>query len=102
MAAGAVEETITRDLRSTFDAALSTGYYNQIILTFYHLQAAPLKAIRFLGETHYAEVYPAASGPRGRPDGHLAPKDPYPPVLPRYRGKRHTFKIVPMAVLEPA
>ena len=61
VAAGAVEETITPDIRSTFDAAINPGFYNQIILTFYYLQAAPGNLLRFLGEIHYAEVYPAAT-----------------------------------------
>src|ERR1035437_331783 len=80
VAAGAVEETITPDIRSTFDAAINPGFYNQIILTFYSLQAAPGNLLRFLGEIHYAEVYPAATVVGCADGSHPVPqtRTPYP------------------------
>ena len=42
VAAGARYETITRNLRSTLGAAIDFKFYIQIILFFYHLQAASL------------------------------------------------------------
>jgi hypothetical protein len=99
VAAGAVEETITPDIRSTFDAAINPGFYNQIILTFYYLQAAPGNLLRFLGEIRYAEVYPAATVVGVRRRQPSCPPDPYPPILLGYTRERGVYEFVRMAVL---
>src|ERR1035438_2552734 len=102
VAAGAVEETITPDIRSTFDAAINPGFYNQVILTFYYLQAAPGNLLRFLGEIRYAEVYPAATVVGVRRRQPSCPPDPSPPYPARIYARARSLRIRTDGTPEPA
>ena len=95
-------ETIIRDLRSTFDAAVNLEFYNQIILIFYNLQAAPGNLSAFW-EKHTMQKcirLPQSRGAHGA--AKVLPTALYPLVLLGYRRKREAFEFVQMAVLEPA